>query len=408
MREGHLVILTSKGDVAQTAVLGNEPVHMCLQGQKVLATSSNSYLFEEREGGVRKYQVALRGTRLLCALEDGFAAVTSDVSLASITPKLDYHMTFDRLKHCPACIKRLLCLGAFTLLLLDATPCSVLVIDSVSPMKSSYETVETLQLAEGARYFSMAKGSQDRLFYVAGDMNKKGIMHVCRLFPSVLVSTIQFECPVYSLVTDTEFIYIGAGPQLFLAKLTSECTVESLCSVRVSDTVRNRQIVDLQVVGEELLVTQNTFGVLLYRVAEEKLELVGRGRLHNQLLSAGVIWGDNIVCLDRNGDLYILTKELICAVTGKISLHEGGRKLLVSRDGSKVMVFTMCGSVFALRRDLGTSLSDLQKSIFDTCPALEKLDFSSFRASDRIVTSTQTDLDFLKHHCPDSTFSIPL
>lgn len=73
--------------------------------------------------------------------------------------------------------------------------------------------------------------------YVAGEQEKKGILHVCKLFPAAIVSTTQFECPVFAAISANDYLYIGAGPQLFLAKLTSDYTVQSLFSLRVSDTV---------------------------------------------------------------------------------------------------------------------------------------------------------------------------
>lgn len=128
-----MVILSSKGEIKETAVIGSEPIHFCLIGTtKVLATSTNAFLYEETpSGNLIKHQVALRNTRLLCAIDDGFVAVTSDLSIASIAPKLDYHMTFETLKKCSNTAKRVICLGPFTLILMENSPFSIEVIDSV-------------------------------------------------------------------------------------------------------------------------------------------------------------------------------------------------------------------------------------------------------------------------------------
>ena len=171
-------------------------------------------------------------------------------------------------------------------------------------------------------------------------------------------------------------------------KLSTDYTFQSLFSLRVSDTVIITQIVDLHLVENELLVTQLTFGVLTYTVSEETLVLSGRGRLHNELLSAGVIWGNCVVCLGKTGNLFVLDKAVNCCEVGRFGVGEGGRKLLVTRDGLAVMVFTMCGSVFVLCRDEGGVWVERQKAVLDGCNQIEKSDFEAFRAALRTVKHT--------------------
>ena len=131
-----MVVLSCKGEIKETAVIGSEPIHFCaLSTSKVLATSTNAFLYEETPtGALRKLQVALRNTRLICPIHDGFVAVTSELSIASIAPKMDYHMTFETLKKCSNTVKRVLFLGPFTLILLENSPYSIEVIDSVRPI----------------------------------------------------------------------------------------------------------------------------------------------------------------------------------------------------------------------------------------------------------------------------------
>lgn len=137
---------------------------------------------------------------------------------------------------------------------------------------------------------------------------------------------------------------------------------------------------DLHLVGNELLVTQLTFGVLIYTANEEKLALTSRGRLHNQLLSAGVIWGDSVVCLGKEGTLFLLGKGTNCSEMGQFRVGEGGRKLLVTQDGRKVLVFTLCGSVFVVTRDEGAGV-ERQRTVLETCSPQEKADFEAFRVA---------------------------
>lgn len=136
MREGNMVILTSKGEIKETAVIGSEPIHFCpLSPTKVLAASTCAYLYEETPSGkLRKLQVALKNTRLICPINDKFVAVTSDLSIASIAQKLDYHMTFETLKKCSNTAKRVLFLGPFTLVLLGNGNYWVEINDSVRIM----------------------------------------------------------------------------------------------------------------------------------------------------------------------------------------------------------------------------------------------------------------------------------
>lgn len=190
------------------------------------------------------------------------------------------------------------------------------------------------------------------------------------------------------MASATDYLCIAAGPQLFLVKLSVDNSLQSLFSLRVSDTVMITQIVDLHLVDNELLVTQLTFGILTYTVTEERLVLSGRGRLHNQLLSAGVIWGSSVVCLGKNGELFVLDRAVNCSEVGRFGVGEGGRKLLVTRDGLAVMVFTMCGSVFVLCRDEGGVWVERQKAVLDGCNQVEKSDFEAFRAAIRMVKDT--------------------
>jgi len=384
MREGNLVILSNQGDIKETAVIGNEPIHMCSLGpHRVLATSTNAYLYHTTASHqVTKQQVALNNTRLLCALGQEIVAVTTDLSIASIAQKFDYHLTLETLKKCPNTVKRMLSLGPFVTILLENSPYSLEVIDAVS---ATWKTLDSLPLVPQANYYSLFPGQAEDIVYVAGEQEKKGILHVCKLFPAAVVSTTRFECPIFAAVSADDYLYIGAGPQLFLAKLASDFSVQSLCSLRVSDTVSTTQIVDLHLAGSELLVTQLTFGVLIYTANEEKLVLTGRGRLHNQLLSAGVIWGDSVICLSKEGTLFVLGKGVNCSEMGEFGVGEGGRKLLVTRDAQRVVVFTLCGSVFVFTRDEGGVCVERQRAVLESCSQLERTDFQAFRVASGTV-----------------------
>ena len=78
----------------------------------------------------------------------------------------------------------------------------------------------------------------------------------------------------------------------------------------------------------------------------------------------------------------------------RVDLWEAGRKLLV--DGDRVLVFSLSGSVFSVRRDESGLEGERQKSVLETCPAYLRADFTAFRKSLNVVRSTQTDLDLLK------------
>lgn len=134
MREGNLVVLSSQGDIKEASVIGNEPIHMCsFESQRVLAASTKAYLYHATASGlVAKQQVALRNTRLLCALGHEFVAVTADLSIASLAAKLDYHLTMETLKKCQNTVKRMLFLGPFIAIVMENSPYSLEVIDAVS------------------------------------------------------------------------------------------------------------------------------------------------------------------------------------------------------------------------------------------------------------------------------------
>ena len=233
MRDGSLAVVSESGDVVETMVMGTEPVHLCLQGENILAASTNCYELHPTPTSLSRTHISLHNVRYVCSLPEGFAAVTNDLSLCVLADGLDYHMTFDLLRRYPSTIKRLHNLGPFTLALLDEASPKVAVLDT-----SIWEETERVELVTGGRYYALGPGPQEDVFYVAGELDGKGVLHLCKMFPAALATTEQFLCPVKAVaLAKDSMLVVGAGAHLFLMKMNPDLSLESLACIRVSDDV---------------------------------------------------------------------------------------------------------------------------------------------------------------------------